>query len=303
MVKDWNEAELLRLVTDEVEESTTLDYKAADALAKNKKDEITKDVSAMANTEGGLIIYGLKEHPHKKHVLEKLDPVDRRMFSKEWLDQVINNIRPHIDGLTIYPVPLSSGTYHVVYVVDVPKGETAYQATSLRYYRRRNFESVAIEDYELRELMNRASSPKVSVSFDCRRSVSSGTEQRYILLPKVKNEGRRVISDFKLTITLPRILSSNPLALVHRNPNINISFDTNGDYFIDYHSTGVLFPDEDRSIGEEIQWEYVINEAVHMAAMREEEKGLDLVLSWTLYADDMEPKHGTHPIRKLQTLR
>jgi len=206
MVKDWNETELLRLITDEVEESTTLDYKAADALAKNKKGEITKDVSALANTDGGLIIYGLKEHPQKRHVVEKLDPIDRKMFSKEWLDQVINNIRPHIDGLTIYPVPLSSGTHDVAYVVEVPKGVTAHQATSLRYYRRRNFESVAIEDYELRELMSRASSPKASVSFDCRRTSSIGTAQHYVLLPKVKNDGRKVIKDFKLTITFPRVL-------------------------------------------------------------------------------------------------
>ena len=55
MVTEWNEAELQRFITDEVEESTALDYKAAEALAKGKKDEITKDVSAMANADGGLI--------------------------------------------------------------------------------------------------------------------------------------------------------------------------------------------------------------------------------------------------------
>lgn len=172
-MSSWTEQELQRYIDDEIEESTTLDYKAAEALSKGKKDEITKDVSAMANADGGILIYGLREHPTKRHVVEKLDPIDRTKFSKEWLDQVINNIRPHIDGLTIYPVPLSSGVYDVAYVVDVPKGETAHQATSLKYYRRRNFESVAIEDYELRELMSRASSPKASASFGCRRSVSN----------------------------------------------------------------------------------------------------------------------------------
>ena len=83
---------------------------------------------------------------------------------------------------------------------------------------------------------------------------------------------------------------------------LNISFDTNGDYFIDYQSIRPLFPDEDRPIGEEIQWDYVINDTVRMAAMKAEEKGEELVLSWTLYADDMEPKRGTYPIRKLQKL-
>lgn len=304
MVKEWNEAELQRFITDEVEESTTLDYKAAKSLGRNNKerDEITKDVSAMANADGGLIIYGLSENRERRHVVDKLDPVDRSKLSKEWLDQVISNIRPHIEGVKIYPVPLSSGDDDVAYVVEIPKGETAHQATNLKYYRRRNFESVAIEDYEVRDLMGRASSPKASVSFGCRLSMSTGTAKHYILLPQVKNDGRKVIKDFKLTITFPRIVAlGGPLALIHKNPNINISFDKNRDYFIDYQSAGTLFPDEDRPIGEEIQWEYVINESVRMASMKAEEEGQELVLSWTLYADDMEPKHGTYPIKKLQS--
>src|ERR1041385_6331127 len=201
MIKEWNEPELQRYITDEVEESTALDYKAADALARGKKDEITKDVSAMANADGGLIIYGLSENRQKRHVVDKLDPIDRSRFSKEWLEQVISIIRPHIEGIKIPPVPLPTGPNAVAYVVEIPKGKPAHQATSLRYYRRRNFESVAIEDYEVRDLMNRATSPKASVSFACRRSMSVGTEQHYILLPKVRNEGRKVIKDFKLAIT------------------------------------------------------------------------------------------------------
>ena len=303
MTKEWSEAELLRFITDEVEESTTLDYKAAEALAKGKKDEITKDISAMANADGGLIIYGLSENRARRHVVDKLDPIDRSKLSKEWLDQIISNIRPHIEGVKIYPVPLSSGVNDVAYVVEIPKGETAHQATNLKYYRRRNFESVAIEDYEARDLISRASSPKASVSFDSRKSVSTGTEQHYILLPKVKNDGRKVIKDFKLTITFPRIVTSgNPLALIHRNPNINISFDKDRDYFIDYQSAGTLFPDEGRPIGEELQWDFMINDAVRTAWMKAEEEGQDLVLSWTLYADEMEPKHGTYPIKKLMRI-
>lgn len=79
---EWNEAALQRFIADETEESSKLDYKAADALAKHKKDDITKAVSAMANTEGGFIIYGLREHPTKKHVVEKIDPIDRRVFQR-----------------------------------------------------------------------------------------------------------------------------------------------------------------------------------------------------------------------------
>jgi len=84
----WNEAEIQRYIDDEEEESLALDYKAASALAKSdsKKAEITKDVSAMANSAGGTIIYGLREHPTARHKVEQLDPIDRTQFSKEWLE-------------------------------------------------------------------------------------------------------------------------------------------------------------------------------------------------------------------------
>ena len=56
--------DLDRLIADGVEENISLDYKAADSLQNTdgKKKEIAKDISAMANSAGGVIIYGIKEH-------------------------------------------------------------------------------------------------------------------------------------------------------------------------------------------------------------------------------------------------
>lgn len=164
------EADLLRYITDGDEESLTLDYKAAGALAKTdgKKTEITKDVSAMANAAGGRIIYGIREcsDPSLRHRPEALAPVDRREISKEWLDQVIGSVRPRIDGVVITPVPLSYEEYHVAYVVDVPQSTTAHQASDKRYYRRYNFESVAMYDHEIRDVMARSQHPLLSLSFE-----------------------------------------------------------------------------------------------------------------------------------------
>src|SRR5829696_4992355 len=99
----WDEAKLQTLIDNFVEESLILEYKSAGsfALTDSKRKEITKDVSAMANSAGGTIIYGLKEYtePDKKHLAESIDPIHRTPFSKEWLEQIINNIRPHIDNV------------------------------------------------------------------------------------------------------------------------------------------------------------------------------------------------------------
>lgn len=168
MSEIWDQPRIEKYITDKIEESLTLDYKAAGSLAKTdgKKAEITKDVSAMANSAGGIVIYGMAEDAVNKHLPGAIDPIDRNQISKEWLEQVISNIRPKIDGLVIYPVPINTASNHVVYVVEIPQSHTAHQATDKRYYKRFNFESVAMEDYEIRDVMGRGRYPRIELEFE-----------------------------------------------------------------------------------------------------------------------------------------
>lgn len=161
------EADLQSLIMGQVEESISLDYKHGAALAPDdkKRDEITKDVSAFANSAGGLIIYGIAEGPTAttKHLPAVFAPVDRAHFSKEWLEQVIQRIQPKIDGVEIIPIPLASAPNHVAYAVSIPQGDTAHQAADKRYYKRHNFMAVPMEDYELRDVMNRLTHPIIEL--------------------------------------------------------------------------------------------------------------------------------------------
>jgi hypothetical protein len=162
-----NEADLQSLIVGQVEESISLDYKHGAALARDdkKRDEITKDVSAFANSAGGLIVYGIAEGPTAttKHLPLALAPVDRTQFSKEWLEQVIQRIQPRIEGIEIIPIPLASAPDHVAYAVNIPQSDTAHQAADKRYYKRHNFMAVPMEDYELRDVMNRLTHPIIEL--------------------------------------------------------------------------------------------------------------------------------------------
>jgi predicted HTH transcriptional regulator len=106
----WNEAKLKELIRDKIEESFALEYKSAGALSRDSKAklELTKDVSAMANSDGGVLIYGLAEFQDDglKYLPEKVDPINRGDFSKEWLENIIFQIRPSIPDFKIYSVQL-----------------------------------------------------------------------------------------------------------------------------------------------------------------------------------------------------
>jgi predicted HTH transcriptional regulator len=158
-----------QMIDNEIEESLTIEYKAAKSLGRkdSEKLEIMKDVSAMANSAGGRIYYGVAEYdePEKKHLPEKIDPIDRTQFSREWLEQVNNTIRPKINDLIIKSVSIDMGPNHVVYVVDIPQSRTAHQAKDYRYYKRHNFMSVPMEDYEIRDVMGRNKYPNVILDF------------------------------------------------------------------------------------------------------------------------------------------
>lgn len=164
----WNYKRLESLIANQIEESLTLDYKAAASLGKQSKQttEITKDVAALANSAGGVLIYGIREHQSKEkaHLPETIDPVVRAHFPKEWLEHIVQNIRPKIDNLIIHPVPAPSPD-GVIYVVEVPQSSTAHQSSNYRYYKRFNFESVPMQDYEIRDVMARRQHPAIDLDF------------------------------------------------------------------------------------------------------------------------------------------
>jgi len=157
---------LQSLIGSETPESNSLEYKAAAAISDSK--EITKDVSSLANGAAGVIIYGLTEKDNKP---DQLDPVMGKKFSREYLDQVIAlGIQPPIKFKT---APIShNGGY--IYAVHVEPGETAYMSLEQnRYYRRYNFIAVPMDDFEVRDIMNRRKHPNIVLDF--RRDESNST--------------------------------------------------------------------------------------------------------------------------------
>lgn len=172
-------------------ESLQLEFKGARALSKTAgvKKEITKDASAMANSAGGTIIYGIAEDAT---VAARMDPVDRVEFSKEWLEQVLDGIQPNLDGAQCHDVRNPADPDQVVYVLEIPQAKTAHQARDMRYHKRQDTHTVFMSDYEIRDVMGRQTDPLLAVALLITRPVlnqATSVSERHLIV-YIRNEGR-----------------------------------------------------------------------------------------------------------------
>lgn len=173
---DWS-VELPKMLDRQEPESSQLEYKRKDALLPSGKtnreqraQEISKDVSAFLNSNGGTIVYGIRENPvGKQRYPAPFDPQQDGFtpleMSKEDLERLItSNIqnRPSPSLFCITPVMISN---RYVFVVDIAKSyQGVFQAKDRKYYQRFNFESVPMEHYEVEDVRRRAISPDLMIT-------------------------------------------------------------------------------------------------------------------------------------------
>lgn len=179
-LKEYTMEDIQYLIDFGIEESIHLDYKASGALDKSetKKKEISKDVSAFANSDGGIIIYGVEEQNHKA---AGFSYIDGNNITKEWLEQVINStINQKIKGIEIFPIRNNGNIAESIYLVKIPRSYDApHMCRDKCYYKRYNFESVKMEEYEVRDLFNRHNLSKLLID-ECTLNIISSNAKSTI---------------------------------------------------------------------------------------------------------------------------
>lgn len=185
-------ADIRELIQDEVQENIHLDYKDSRAMRKPARDEIAKDVSAFANSDGGVLIYGVQE---KDNLPTNMDNgVADAEITREWIEAAImTRITPRVD-IKITPLPVTAG--RTIYVITVPKAlRGPHQASDKKYYKRHNFSSEPMEDYEIADIRNRRSAHPSIVSF--RPDIYAGC----IIVFDVENIGTTIAHDLQFTFS------------------------------------------------------------------------------------------------------
>lgn len=247
------------MLTNEQPESDHLDYKdqraldvinqkpkpPAPGLQKAQNDaitELTRDVSAFANSDGGMLIYGISEdeQTHLPTAINVGFPNNGKV-SKEWLGDLIDSrISPRISGIRIIPIKRSDT--HSLFVIDVPKSSRApHQADDGVHYRRYNFSNRRMQSYELKEVFQarRLESPRLL-------AVSLSTESIFVRI-EVKNLGQEPARDvsFQVSPGLARWLEKKPRSLLKLGAKVispGTKYVFHGDTAPNILSGNTLFP-------------------------------------------------------------
>ena len=208
----WTEADLYDLIGQS--ESIRREFKSGRLIDSNQEskwvEQLSKEVSAFANTEGGELFLGIDEDKKSKpRVATGIDgtPI---AIAPERLQQLIEgNVSPYLSGIRVNRVRLSRQQDKAVFIIHVPQGSTAYQANDGRYYGRSEFEAKYLPDHEVRLRMSRGKVARGSVLARL-ASVEFGVERERRVHTKLQA---------KLAEAKRRPEEERPLEIEHRMPD------------------------------------------------------------------------------------
>lgn len=113
------EADLQRLVAEHEQEGPHLEFKRETPRPDNgARHEFAADVSAMGNSGGGDLVYGIDEDAQGSAGAVAPFVGNADVEARRMLDVLANSVEPRLPGLQIQPVSVAGGT---VFVVRVPQ--------------------------------------------------------------------------------------------------------------------------------------------------------------------------------------
>ncbi len=196
LINELSAEDINRLITNKFQENRTLDYKCELNLSLDKdRKEFLYDIAAMSNTEGGCLIFGIKEllDEHGQNtgtpdVITGIVVHNSDKLIQQIEDIIRSSTEPSISGIELKVVPVKEFN---VLVIGVPKSfglpvMTTFKGTN-KFYKRRNSGKYLVDVHELGSMFTRNYALKVNAeSFRFNRIEKAKT---YRIFPNLQLEG------------------------------------------------------------------------------------------------------------------
>ncbi|MCK4418059.1 MAG: ATP-binding protein [Candidatus Latescibacteria bacterium] len=210
--EDISYSDFEQFISQGIEEHQTLEYKPRGLLVKqdgsitkssNPRDIIgfsalAKSVASFANSEGGLLILGVKEksEKHKGTVIKvrpgSISPLPPSVTRERIENNLAAKIQYPVEGITIVPLRKSLRSKHFVYLIDVPQSVRApHRVNELHYYQRYNFTTYEMKHYQIADLFGRRSAPDLTI--EIQKAKGMNEDRGHVTIePLIINRGRSV---------------------------------------------------------------------------------------------------------------
>jgi hypothetical protein len=150
-IDDLKQADIEQLKSNKICESFVLDYKEA----LLKENDLLKEVSAFANTQGGYLVFGVKESGKGGCPIEILG-IEKDLINKERLEQLIlGNIHPRLNvkiNLVDHQDPSKA-----ILVVQIPNSylKPHMHGPYNKFYKRYQFQATPMTEIEVSDAYRR----------------------------------------------------------------------------------------------------------------------------------------------------
>ena len=186
-LKDIDKDDIQALVEHEAQESAELEFKRDIESTDKGKKKLAKHVSAMANANGGIIIFGIEEKDSKADKLIGIDEMVGDQPVGEFVNNVlISRVRPR---LAVQPQTVKLANGKVVLVLQVsriPYRPHMVLAENV-YYVRHNCSVALADEHEVRAMVleSKSSSDEVK-EFLKKRNLDDKDKEDFALTPLSK---------------------------------------------------------------------------------------------------------------------
>lgn len=203
-INDFN-----KLIDLKAERAINIEFIDSSKLLENKSFEqkITRIVSSMANTIGGVVFLGVKTKRKRAFELQDISG----NISLEWIRFILEkNILPKIEELNVFEFTDNNAK---IIVIKIPKSQKApHMADDNKYYSRNIVNTVLLQEHEIRNLYTKNSKPELEfvgvTNTNGTPTNKLGQISFITFFPKflIKNSGEQVEDVYKIEISIPASL-------------------------------------------------------------------------------------------------
>ena len=321
--KDWDENHIQRLPIGEFDWLEVKGRRALDLTIENVKeshvlDNLSKAISAFANSGGGVLVFGLANpHSHWKVDDDGIDLVVKSPSTREWLEDII----PHLvefplPSFNVYVIQRQDKNSQIkegrgIFVVEIPDSDFApHQARDKRYYVRVGGKSRPIGHRLVLDIFGRRKHPKIILEFyiECYGAVEPASftlskpkvEKKYRLVVTAKNVGRLYAKYMQALVWLPvDLLPERQQGVAQKKGDKYVTW-TRMNTKRDVVKGGLYGPTEyGPSWFSPIlprlsyTWEWEITEEFNLQVMQDKE------IKWKVHVDNAFPEEGVAKIANI----